>query len=442
MRSRMYRMNNSSKKIFIGLTAVSAAGILAGGIALGSCSHSCDGISCRSAVGLSKEENLKARNTRFSKENPSEAVKLNVFVESSASMDGYVNGNTRFKTLLHRLIGQLTADVMADEDSISLNYVNSKILNHNVSVKEFTGDLSAAAFRNAGGDRGNSNIIDVVEQAVRSTDKGTISMLLTDCVYSPQSGDDIDKALQKQQTDMLNVLKRKFKKGDETFGVLLYRMSSDFNGVYYTKTNQPIQYQGERPYFVWIFGDESLLASVYSSTASIMAEQNADCLVGIPGYKYLPYKTEGSDHPYHYMNAKANSESAFTFTFVADMNYLPLPESYILNPSNYTCGKHTKIKKIERYKPKQGKKQDTSYNYKYTVSVSGGRNAEVTPMTVEIAMKSMTRTQPEWITTYDDPKGTDFTRGQTTFGLKSLADGVCDFYSKYPDYVTFKIKIN
>lgn len=436
----MKRPNN----IFAALTAVVVIGLMSIAPILNSCTgcSSCDGTKCKNALGFN--EKTSVRDSLFRERYPLKAYKINVYIESSASMDGYVNGNTKFKTTIHRLIGQIVADVLIDDKSLSLNYINDTILQQSGALKQYTKNLSPASFSNAGGDRANSDIIEVISNVVTRTNKGEVSMFVSDCVYSPESSDDIDKALKKQQTDMLNILKNKAK-SDTTFGVLVYRLTSDFHGIYYNKTNEHIPCNGDRPYFIWFFGNESILANVQESVSKIMTEEKANYVVGIPGYKYVPYKTIKSDHSYHYLSAKAGADSLFRFSFYADLSRIPLGNSYITNKSNYKFGKDKYyIKKVEPVNSVGSRNDD--YNYKYTICIRGGNNSMITPTMIEVSMKSMLESLPEWVSEYDDPKGDDYNNGYDptklrTFGLKSLIEGIVDFY-KEPSYITYKILIN
>lgn len=398
--------------------------------------------SCGGKNTSAKTESLgtpEANNKEFYDTTKTVAEKFNVFIESSASMDGYVNGNTEFKTCLHRLIGDIKADVLENDSNISLNYINSKIIHIKESTKTFTDAMSPKSFSEAGGDRANSDIIDIIENVVKNTSQKEISMFVSDCVYSPQSADDIDKALDKQQTDMKNILKNKVK-STPNFGVLIYRFVSNFDGIYYTKTNTHININNnQRPYFVWFFGEKSILAKVSENISHIVTENKAQSVIGISGYPYIPYKTLNSA-PYHFTSAKTNEKGEYIFSFVADMNCLPLGKEYIENINNYQCGKtNYYIKKIEKY-------SNEPYNYKYTVCVKGPKNDFLRQTTVEISLKSMLSEIPDWIKKYDDPSGEDYNYGYNpkklrTFGINSLIEGVKDFYNS-SDYVTFQIKIN
>ncbi len=283
-----------NRYISAAVSATFLIGILLMTPILNSCSGTCDGKKCKSVLGFNENEKPSVRDSLFNANNPSMAKKFKVYIESSASMDGYVTGNTGFKTTLHRLIGQVVTDVLENDNSVSLNYVNSKIFSRRETLEQFTQNLSASSFDtysslSVGGDRANSDIIDVISQVVKKTSGSEVSMFISDCVYSPEASADIDKALQKQQTDMLILLKNKVKNQEVAdFSVLVYRLTSDFHGRYYTKTNGQIICNGDRPYFVWFFGKESILANVSESISKIMSDNKAEYIVGIPGYKLSP----------------------------------------------------------------------------------------------------------------------------------------------------------
>ncbi|MBD5261837.1 MAG: hypothetical protein HDS38_06875 [Bacteroides sp.] len=433
----MKRNTNTYIPIIVGLIFTCTLGLF-----FVSCKNptTCDGKECQKKLGLKGKTSV--RDSLFRLDNPMMANQFNVFVESSASMDGYVTGYA-FKTTLHRLMSQVATDVLINNKNLSLNYINSDILKQPGDIKDFTKSLSPTSFSNAGGDRANSDIIEIIAKVVNSTKKGSISMFVSDCVYSPESSDDIHKALKIQQTEMLNILKNK-SKDDKSFGVLMYRLMSDFNGIYYTKTNGHIHCAGNRPFFVWFFGDESILAKVHKSVSNIMKEEKADYIVGIPGYEYMPYKTSKSSHPYHYLNAESKDDSIFTFNFIADLSPLPLTNDYITNKENYILGKSRYyIKRIEKITPDAKK---GNYNYKFAIGIRGGKNSAITPTTVEISLASELKNIPQWVIKYDDPTGNDYDNGYNpqklrTFGLKSLVEGIADFYNE-PSYVTFRIQIN
>lgn len=413
-------------------------------LATGCLSHPCDGTECKKTLGFT--ESPAVRDSAFRKNNPSQAARFKVYVENSGSMNGYVRGNTTFKTALHQLIGQVKADVLEDGKSLSLNYINTEIVPKNETFQQFTRNMSPQTFQAAPGNWVNTDLIEMITKVVDGTKRNELSMFVSDCVFSPQPGDDINKVLGTQRTDMKNLLKNKAKE-NESFGVLVYRLVSDFHGNYFTKTDAPVPVEGERPYFVWFFGDESILGNVRKSIDGIMSDGKADYVVGVPGYEYVPYMTIKSAHAYHYLNAESGADSLFTFTFKADLSRLPLTDAYLTDKGNYTCG--TDKYYIKRIKPTSSQDpKNAGYDYEFTVSLPRGRAYfEIADNTeVVVSLNSMLRGIPDWVTRYDDPTGDDYNDGYNperlrTFGLKSLIEGIADYYGNKA-YVSFKILIN
>ncbi|MDE6272025.1 MAG: hypothetical protein K2M31_03355 [Muribaculaceae bacterium] len=425
-------------------------------LSLGGCNPDCDGEACWKEIGFATKKDYQHRDSIFLANNPSLANRVNVYIENSASMDGYVDGHTSFKTTIHRFCGHLKADVLRDGKNFNYCFINSDtIIPIPLKNDNYTKDLTSESFKIKGGDRANSDIIGLIRKVVNTTNPGEISMFVSDCVYSPEPSEDIFKALSIQQTDMNNILKEKYK-SNSNFGVLLFRMVSDFNGIYYTKTNAHIPInRGQRPYFIWFFGDQSILSSVYHSILSVVQEEKAEYLVGIPGYTYLPYKTIGSPHPYHYTGTKADTEqdsvSFYNCKFEADLSYLPISNKYIQDISNYTTPSKriwelTKIEVLTQDIGGKLKKNEIPYNMKYSLRIFGKYNNSIPKRKIEISLKSMLDELPDWVTKYDDPKGDDYNNGyipdkQRTFGLKSLVEGIRDFYGE-SNYVTFNILVN
>lgn len=403
----------------------------------------------------SQKSNLKP-DTTFNEKNPSMADNFKIYVESSASMDGYVNGNTKFKTALHCIIGEVITDVLKDENNAKYYYIDSNPHLIKGSYREFVKNMSPASFDNEAkkkdscgrvcGDRKTSDIIDIMYKVIDSTGVNDVTMFVSDCVYSPEPSADIEKALNKQKTDITNKLTNKTKNLKD-FGVLVYRMVSDFDGIYYTKTDARIPCKGKRPYFVWFFGKKSILANVYKSLSSVMADNKEEYEVDsyiqgvVPQYEYMPYLAIGSEKYCCYENRKTNNQGKFVFNFIADLSKLHFLEEYLADPANYSCSKCT-IKKIEQYyDPKKPK-----YNYKYTIVVKGKKTEYVTARCTKISLKAPKSNVLDWVDKYNDPKGEDYDKGYNdtiirTFGIESLIEGVDEFY-KNSEIVTFKININ
>jgi len=152
---------------------------------------------------------------------------INVYIENSGSMDGYVNEKTEFKTTLYNYLSDIDLKHMAD--SSNLFYINSKVIKVNLPLEDFILNLTPKSFRDYGGDRGFSDISNVLGTILEKTDENQISILVTDGIFSPGQGKDAEQYLNNQQTS----IKRRFAQyleKNKNAAVIVYQLSSNFNG--------------------------------------------------------------------------------------------------------------------------------------------------------------------------------------------------------------------
>lgn len=107
----------------------------------------------------------------------------NIYVENSASMDGYVNGASEFKTAVYNYLSDIKiADLT---DSLNLNYINSKEIPYGSDIADFIEKLDPATFQKRGGNRGSTDIADVLKMLLKVTSKENVSVLISDFMVLP-----------------------------------------------------------------------------------------------------------------------------------------------------------------------------------------------------------------------------------------------------------------
>jgi hypothetical protein len=106
---------------------------------------------------------------------------VNVYIENSGSMFGYINGDTEFKTDVRELLTLLKYHY--SDKNVHLSFINSKIYPINTNDKiSFITNLTSSTFKV--GDTFSSEMNKVFNQVLNKTDKNTISILVSDCIYS------------------------------------------------------------------------------------------------------------------------------------------------------------------------------------------------------------------------------------------------------------------
>ena len=127
---------------------------------------------------------------------------VNVYIENSGSMDGYVKGITEFESAVYNYLSDIKISDITD--TLNLYYINSEIISYARSadadvIVDFINKLEPNEFKRRGGNRGASDIADVIKSILKETNENTISILVTDGIFSPGKGKDAEWYLNNQQ---------------------------------------------------------------------------------------------------------------------------------------------------------------------------------------------------------------------------------------------------
>ncbi len=229
------------------------------------------------SLTVSDDKFLPADEESTSKSAPSN---IRIFMENSGSMDGYVNLNSEFKDALGKIIVKSNNFCK----NTNLYFVNNDI--YDVQETELKGDVNNFVSQlNAKnmkvGSTGSSNINKIFSLVLDKTEKDTISILFSDFVYSIK-GTDVSSQVANAKNATMGAFMNAIKK-DPNFATIILQCSSQFQGKYYDRNDQPIPYMGIRPYYIFIMGSYEQLK--YIDEKLELNNSNT----GIPGltYKYL-----------------------------------------------------------------------------------------------------------------------------------------------------------
>lgn len=364
---------------------------------------------------------------------------VKVYVENSGSMDGYVNGNTEFKTDLFNLLKLLGGDISGE---IEKHFINDSIIKVRISDSQFSNGMSVTLFQQMGGKRETSDIAELMAKVIKSNKPGEVSIFVSDCVFDPQSDPDIEKRLSQQKTTIQSAIKNKLKSDDE-FSVVVYKLMSSFTGTYFNKVKPHTFLNNEqRPYYMWFFGDACQLTRVREllnkdiesrGGTQVFSETNLveNIPYRCPAAKCNKAKGKHIDEP-------RESRGKFTFNINVDLSTLPLTQDFLLTTSNYILPKNNDylIKSVDKYK-----KKEKSFTHEIKISKIKGNIKEHTSVIVELKRPTI----PSWVEEFNDPLGTDYLNGKRptkprTFGLSSYITGVHDAYGDTP-IASFEILI-
>ena len=204
-------------------------------------------------------EYIKKHNGCLGSDNPPppplEKPVYNVFIENSMSMDGYVRGNTDFKNAIYGFLSDILLKTNDITDSMHLFYINSKLIPFKPDVADFIEKLNPTTFSERGGERGVSDIQNVLKTALDATNKGQVAVFISDCVFSPGQGKDASNYLVNQSIG----IKRAFSDFIYTnpdLATVVVKLNSEFEGTYYDLYDAKHPLKSRRPYYMPITGSE------------------------------------------------------------------------------------------------------------------------------------------------------------------------------------------
>lgn len=181
-------------------------------------------------------------------------IVVNVYLENSGSMDGYMNNSD---TSLTNDIYAILVNIKNNASKLNLNYINNIIIPQKCELNQYIKDLTPTSFNRAGGDRKNSNIIDCFERILENTSSNAVSIFISDFVIAGS-----DEQGKKAQTRLSEVIGEKLKQ-DTTFSIVFMQMQGIFNGTCYWGTgNNTILNNELRPYYICIMGPANKIAKI------------------------------------------------------------------------------------------------------------------------------------------------------------------------------------
>lgn len=368
---------------------------------------------------------------------------VNIYIENSGSMDGYINGNTIYKSNLSDLIVQ-TRGVFGIANTNTF-FVNSNAYkSDSEDVKDFISKINAGNTEYKQGNTSTSELNETIKLILSKSNDNNISLLLSDFIYSlnknqnTQDGLGIGKSLTKDA--FLQHLNK------HQVSTLILKFNSDFDGRYYTASNTVINYKGDRPYYVLAIGNDNILRK-------FMQQIQLSNLKGFENSYYI--SNSGSFKPvYEVFDAKTNIGSSridrestkdnivlnqvkmdngvFQFTIAVDFSEVP-DQKIILDQSNYNIVGDFKINSIvprtdgfinENFSSGVANKVKQSKSTHFITIQSTQSNFDK-----KLAIQ-LTNKKPNWvINSSTENDSTISSSALTTFGFNYFIDGIYEAYN-------------
>lgn len=197
---------------------------------------------------------------------------INFVLETSASMGGYLKGQTEFKDIVADLVTKVN-----DIKAVSLYTISTgKPQPISGGVNAFVGQMATTKLATGK----SSELHRIFQEVGQLTSGNKVAIFVSDCILSFPDAD-IKRDPEINRINASSTLKsniysqfREFSKQD--ISATVYAYNSSFNGTYYTYQNQPQKLTGEkRPFYVWVLGKQSLVADVNRQLTELLSEKPA-----------------------------------------------------------------------------------------------------------------------------------------------------------------------
>ena len=367
---------------------------------------------------------------------------VNVYLENSGSMDGYVKGQTEFEQIVYNYL--VNFKLARITTNLNLFYINSNVLPQQDDVQDFIEKLEPNSFRAKGGNRGSSDISQMIGMIMNEMNDSTVSIFISDCIFSPGRGKDASDYLNNQKIGIKNAVGQYFN-AHPKFAVLGYRCMSSFHGYCYDKDDVGQLYIGKRPFYVWLFGTQGALNRIQiemlKNRYQLDGVQNE--FMAFAGGQTMPdscyavkrgsgkFDLKRSDSKHSIENLKEDKNGKVRFSI--EVNYAPLilSDAYLCDTSMYVINDpRYKVVAVERIKEYQ--------KYSHIIHIEAER---IHPSNLEIQLCTGT---PTWPTDYNDDFGNaiDDSNAEKTFGIKYMTDGIAEAIIRKNYYTRMTININ
>lgn len=394
----------------------------------------CDAKGHRKNTTSSHSSNIKT-----SEISPSKPI-VNVYIENSGSMDGYVKGVTEFEQAVYNFLTDIKISDFTN--SLNLCYINSNIIPQGSDISDFIEKLEPNSFKQKGGNRGVTDISNLLKSVFSETDENEIAILVTDGIFSPGIDKDAEQYLVNQQIGIKKNMADHLKKYLNT-AVVIYQLSSQFDGWYYNREDSRSRINEQRPYYIWIIGNSDrvseLLLKVPQSKFKGSGVQNVFTITS--GNKTVDYaiKMGSGKFDLDKKNPKTTinnlskdtkgKQNTARFSVNVNLSCFLLDNNYLCNRSNYEISN-------KDFNLTISKAMTNKFGYTHQLNLS---SQSVHKGIVSIKLKTQI---PQWVENVNDNDGTRPTKGKT-YCIKYQIQGIYEAFTVNNYYYTeIKIKIN
>ena len=348
-----------------------------------------------------------------------DTICLNVYVENSGSMNGYMCNGSNLKDAVYDYV----SDLKKNTTTCDLFYINSQIIPCEVSLDDYIKNLTPSSFAKAGGNLKDTDLRSIFKLIMNKHDANTVSVFVSDCILDiPESATNFFGNCQVSVKNTFNEAIAKY----PDLGVEIIKLQSKFDGWWFCGKNKQMLNSVKRPYYIWLIGDKNILAMLNEKVPVTRIIGGID--------DYCAYSTsQPISFDIDNKRFAVNHSDKINVEVLADLRPSLQEESLLENIYQYSTENplQTKVLSVRSIS-----KTDSRYSHVINLELSS-------PQTLKIA--SITLSYPEmaqWVKLSNDSTGIYDNSIDKTTGIQYLIQGVADAYRDHLNFgtITFNLK--
>lgn len=376
-------------------------------------------------------------------------------------MNGYVDaGKSPFQQDLYSYLASIRD--AGFPSSVNCFFVNDRTVNKGSDIDAYINSLTPRDFNLSQGNRTATDLADIFCRVLENTSNDTVSVFVSDCIFSPgKNVNNPESYLRDQQTKIRSAVSTYISE-HKRLAVMVYQCFSSFSGRYYDYQNNPSNFSGERPYYIWVFGHPQQLSrlrglylkglrEITIERFPFAAVEHQWCAFNSPRqakYSILPFPRKGEFDlvsGQEIRKVKKDENGEFMFTIGADLTDLDfmLGNEYLLDSKNYA---HVLNKNTIRDNDDWLAEISLNSNDKAKAT----HNISITFVSPVIAKGDRTLALicrvPSWAYNSSDSDDSELTEenSRKTYGLKYIFEGIEQAFnaSGITEYTEFQFKLN
>lgn len=347
-----------------------------------------------------------------------DTICLNVYLENSGSMNGYMCNGSNLKDAVYDYV----SDLKNNTTSCHLFYINSQIIPCKDSLDDYIKNLTPSSFAKAGGNLKNTDLRSIFKLIMNKHDANTVSVFVSDCILDiPQ---DATFYFGNCQVSLKNTFNEAILR-IPNLGVEIMKLQSKFEGYWFCGKNKQVLSGVKRPYYIWVIGDKNILAMLNEKVPV------AKIIGGID--EYCAYSTsQPITFDIDQKRFAVNHSDKINVEVLVDLRPSLQEKSLLANiyqysPENPVQTKVTSVRSIS--------KPNSSFSHVINLELSS-------PQTLKTVCISFNYPEmAQWVKLSNDSTGIYENSIDKTTGIQYLIQGVADAYRDHLTFGTIKFNL-